>query len=69
MRLTTDTGYVSFEGFLKAVSKIKAEKGERSDKTKITLHGHSENTTHTINEDEKESFVHHINQVCFDLIL
>jgi plastin-1 len=30
--------------------------------TKIILHGHNENTTHTINEDEKESFAIHINQ-------
>ncbi|KAL3900482.1 MAG: hypothetical protein SGCHY_001301 [Lobulomycetales sp.] len=65
LRLSTERGYVSFEGFLTAVSKIKQEKGvsitQGSEKTKITLHGHSENTTHTINEDEKESFVLHIN--------
>lgn len=57
---------VSFENFLKAVSSIRLEKngyqGER-DASKIVLHGHSnENTTHTINVDEKESFTMHLNQ-------
>ncbi|KAJ3390549.1 hypothetical protein HDU92_000388 [Lobulomyces angularis] len=63
LRITNDQGYVSFEGFLKAVTEVRVDKGvnKGGDKTKITLHGHSENTTHTINEDEKESFVHHIN--------
>jgi plastin-1 len=54
-------------GFLTAVSKIKQDKGvsatQGQGKEKITLHGHSENTMHTINEDEKESFVEHINAV------
>jgi plastin-1 len=45
---------------------MRQEKGLASgvNKTKIVLHGQtSENVTHTINEDEKESFVEHINSV------
>ena len=65
LRLTDTEGYVDFEDFLKAVSKLRSEKDIKpkavADKTKIRLHGASENTTHTINEDEKESFVQHIN--------
>ncbi|KAK6092451.1 fimbrin [Batrachochytrium dendrobatidis] len=64
LSLTDKDGLVSFDGFLKAVSKVREEKGgttERDDK-KIVLHGHMENTTHTINVDEKESFTVHINQ-------
>nr|KAJ3417719.1 hypothetical protein HK105_000886 [Polyrhizophydium stewartii] len=64
LNLNDKDGLVSFESFLKAVSKIREEKGVtvgRDDK-KIVLHGHNENTTHTINEDEKESFTVHINQ-------
>lgn len=58
--------FINLLGFLTAVSKIKQDKGisatHGQGKEKITLHGHSENTMHTINEDEKESFVLHINQ-------
>ncbi|KAJ3310894.1 hypothetical protein HDV04_004589 [Boothiomyces sp. JEL0838] len=66
LSLTNDSGLVTFEGFLTAVSDVRKEKGapyvgQRDDK-KIVLHGHMENTTHTINEDEKESFTIHINQ-------
>ncbi|KAJ3322052.1 hypothetical protein HDV06_003653 [Boothiomyces sp. JEL0866] len=66
LSLANDAGLVSFEGFLTAVSGVRKEKGasyvgQRDDK-KIVLHGHMENTTHTINEDEKESFTIHINQ-------
>ncbi|KAJ3271990.1 hypothetical protein HDV01_006030 [Terramyces sp. JEL0728] len=66
LSLTNDAGLVTFEGFLTAVSDVRKEKGashvgHRDDK-KIVLHGHMENTTHTINEDEKESFTIHINQ-------
>jgi plastin-1 len=61
-----NTKGVSFEGFLTAISKVRQEKGiqhgQTKDAKKIVLHGHMENTTHTINEDEKESFVTHINQ-------
>lgn len=65
LSLVDDTGLVSFEGLLKAVSKVREDKGvgkQTGDKQKIVLHGHGENTTHTINEDEKESFTQHINQ-------
>ncbi|KAJ3121825.1 hypothetical protein HK098_003339 [Nowakowskiella sp. JEL0407] len=63
LKLTHSDESVDFESFLKAVSAVKIEKGsKKSDKAKITLHGTSENTTHTINEDEKQSFVTHINQ-------
>ncbi|KAI9206278.1 calponin domain-containing protein [Polychytrium aggregatum] len=64
LKLTTAEGLVSFEGLLTAVSSLRDARGvgaAHENKTKITLHGHSENTTHTINEDEKESFVNHIN--------
>ncbi|KAJ3281291.1 hypothetical protein HK104_000099 [Borealophlyctis nickersoniae] len=67
LSLVDQEGLVSFEGFLKAVSKVREEKGapkqSGDDKKKIVLHGHLENTTHTINEDEKESFTQHINWV------
>ncbi|KAJ1551242.1 hypothetical protein HK096_002287 [Nowakowskiella sp. JEL0078] len=63
LKLSNSDDSVNFESFLKAVSAVKTEKGvKKVDNTKITLHGTSENTTHTINEDEKESFVNHINQ-------
>ncbi|KAI8811020.1 calponin homology domain-containing protein [Cladochytrium replicatum] len=63
LKLTKSDDTVDFESFLKATSVLKEEKGAKKvDKQKITLHGASENTTHTINEDEKESFVAHINQ-------
>ncbi|KAJ3157011.1 hypothetical protein HDU89_002421 [Geranomyces variabilis] len=66
LNLNDRDGLVSFEGFLKAVSKIREEKGapkqSGGDAKKIVLHGHMENTTHTINEDEKESFTQHLNQ-------
>jgi plastin-1 len=47
---------------------VKGEKTQQSytgtkDSSKIVLHGSAgENTTHTINVDEKESFTVHINQ-------
>jgi plastin-1 len=67
LSLTTDKGLVTFESFLKAISQVKTEKKGNyhrvKDSTKIVLHGHGENTTHTINVDEKESFTIHINQV------
>jgi len=68
LRLATPKGLVSFEGFLTAVGKVKGEKTQQSytgtkDSSKIVLHGSAgENTTHTINVDEKESFTVHINQ-------
>ncbi|KAI8609815.1 calponin homology domain-containing protein [Chytriomyces sp. MP71] len=57
---------VTLEAFLAAVSELRRDKGmsATANKNKIVLHGAtSENTTHTINEDEKQSFVEHINQV------
>ncbi|KAJ3303995.1 hypothetical protein HDV03_003233 [Kappamyces sp. JEL0829] len=69
MSLVNDKGLVTFDGFLTAVAKVRAEKGTPTytgvkDSTKIVLHGSAgENTTHTINVDEKESFTVHINQV------
>jgi plastin-1 len=66
LSLTNPSGLISFEGFLLAVSSVKQEGGVAAGQTKsdkkIVLHGHMENTTHTINEDEKESFTVHINQ-------
>ena len=55
---------LDFDTFLKAVSQVRKEKGATTlrDDKKIVLHGHLENTTHTINVDEKESFTIHINQ-------
>jgi plastin-1 len=42
---------------------LREEKGaKKATDDKIVLHGHMENTLHTINEDEKESFVVHVNQ-------
>lgn len=64
LSLADGNGNVSFENFLKAVSIVRRGQGaQRHDSTKIVLHGHGENTTHTINEDEKESFTSHINDV------
>ncbi|KAJ3094426.1 hypothetical protein HDU97_008103 [Phlyctochytrium planicorne] len=66
LRLSRDDGTVTFEGFLTAVSKLREEKGvgfSTTGKNKIVLHGQGgENTIHTVNEDEKQSFVEHINQ-------
>ncbi|KAJ3138503.1 hypothetical protein HK101_003720 [Irineochytrium annulatum] len=64
LKLSADDGTVTFEAFLSAVSNLRQEKGAAvANKTKIVLHGQGgENTTHTINEDEKQSFVEHINQ-------
>lgn len=63
MNLSDENGNVGFEGFLKAVSALRQEKGaKKATGEKTILHGHSENVLHTINEDEKESFVLHINQ-------
>ncbi|KAJ3123348.1 hypothetical protein HK101_006363, partial [Irineochytrium annulatum] len=64
LRLTSsDTQLVSFESFLQACSALRQEKGAGvANRSKIVLHGQGgENTTHTINEDEKMSFVEHIN--------
>jgi plastin-1 len=64
MNLADSSGHVDFEGFLKAVAAVRKEKGATvADNSKIVLHGHLENTTHTINVDEKESFTVHINQI------
>jgi plastin-1 len=61
---------ISFDIFLAAVSKIKSKGGAYQgtrDDNKIVLHGHTnENTTHTINADEKESFTIHVNQALAD---
>ena len=58
-----DPSGVTFENFLIALASLRDEKGgAKRDDTKIVLHGHMENTTHTINVDEKESFTVHINQ-------
>ncbi|KAJ3099745.1 hypothetical protein HDU97_002771 [Phlyctochytrium planicorne] len=66
LKLSTEDGTVTFDGFLTAISKLREEKGvsvSSNNKNKIVLHGQGgENTTHTINEDEKQSFVEHINQ-------
>ncbi|KAJ3084369.1 hypothetical protein BCR33DRAFT_717762 [Rhizoclosmatium globosum] len=65
--LSTGNDGVTLEAFLAAVSELRREKGMSAagaNKNKIVLHGAtSENTTHTINEDEKQSFVEHMNQV------
>ena len=53
-----DLTHVSFNDFFIAASFLK---GAASSRDKITLHGHNENITHTINEDEKHGFVSHIN--------
>ncbi|KAJ3416764.1 hypothetical protein HDV05_000138 [Chytridiales sp. JEL 0842] len=69
MKLFDSDGDVSFEAFLTALARLREEKGAVSaaSKGKIVLHGQtSENTTHTINEDEKQSFVEHINSVLFN---
>ncbi|KAJ1551241.1 hypothetical protein HK405_014900, partial [Cladochytrium tenue] len=66
LRLVGEDGSVTFEGFLAAVGKLRQDKGVAvgANKGRIVLHGQtSENVTHTINEDEKQSFVDHINQV------
>ncbi|KAI8851356.1 calponin homology domain-containing protein [Chytridium lagenaria] len=66
LRLSKEDGTVTFDGFLTAVSKLREEKGVKVNaggSNKIVLHGQGgENITHTINEDEKQSFVEHINQ-------
>ena len=67
LNLTSGDGNVGFDDFLKAVSVLREEKGaKKATGDKIILHGHSENVLHTINEDEKESFIMHINQELVD---
>lgn len=66
MSLVKTDGLVSFESFLSAVSRLRQDKGVAvgANKGRIVLHGQtSENVTHTINEDEKQSFVEHINSI------
>ncbi|KAJ3210946.1 hypothetical protein HDU82_007051 [Entophlyctis luteolus] len=66
MKLLLSGDGVTLEAFLAAISELRRDKGisASANKSKIVLHGStSENTTHTINEDEKQSFVDHINQV------
>ena len=66
LKLEDANGSVTFEGFLKGVTAVLGDQGsgqiQSRNSKKIVLHGHTENTTHTINEDEKESFTIHINQ-------
>lgn len=63
LNLSDDSGNVGFEDFLKAVSALRQDKGlSRATDGKTILHGHSENVLHTIDADEKESFIQHINQ-------
>ncbi|TPX36121.1 hypothetical protein SmJEL517_g01590 [Synchytrium microbalum] len=66
LRLSTSDGFIEFENFLQIVSQLRSSRGPTKgssggDSKKITLHGTSVNVTHTMNEDEKESFVAHIN--------
>ncbi|TPX44476.1 hypothetical protein SeLEV6574_g04469 [Synchytrium endobioticum] len=66
LRLTTSDGYLEFDDFLQIVSQLREARGATKNhppaiSKKITLHGTSVNVTHTMNEDEKESFVAHIN--------
>ncbi|KAI9352096.1 calponin homology domain-containing protein [Obelidium mucronatum] len=66
LKLIVGSDGVTLEAFLAAVSELRRDKGisATANKGKIVLHGStSENTTHTINEDEKQSFTEHINQV------
>ncbi|KAL7752347.1 fimbrin [Sorochytrium milnesiophthora] len=56
-------GRVDFDDYLGAVSKLKDTKstGQPQAAKKILIKGANQNTTHTINEEEKEQFVQHIN--------
>ncbi|KAI9356245.1 calponin homology domain-containing protein [Zopfochytrium polystomum] len=65
LNLTNHDGTLSFESFLTAVAELRGDKSLSPTKgPKAVLHTQtSDNSMHTINEDEKQSFVEHINQV------
>ncbi|KAJ3332164.1 hypothetical protein HDU93_009303, partial [Gonapodya sp. JEL0774] len=62
---------VDFRGFLEVINNVRGSKVSRlgvssQDKKVVTLGGSTEWSQHSFNEDEKESFAEHANQVLFD---
>ncbi|CAH1762132.1 6647_t:CDS:10 [Entrophospora sp. SA101] len=59
----SSTGKVELEEFL--ISKLRSGRNKSAfavNKHKITVHGSSQNVSHTINEDERTEFTRHMNQ-------
>ncbi|CAG8630262.1 6214_t:CDS:10 [Funneliformis mosseae] len=62
----SSTGNVEIEEFIELVVKLREGRNKTAfavNKQKITVHGTSQNVSHTINEDERTEFTRHINQV------
>ncbi|CAI2177216.1 6386_t:CDS:10, partial [Funneliformis geosporum] len=61
----SSTGNVEIEEFIELVVKLREGRNKSAfavNKQKITVHGSSQNVSHTINEDERTEFTRHINQ-------
>ncbi|KTW30050.1 fimbrin [Pneumocystis jirovecii RU7] len=60
------SGRVELEDYIELVTKLRQGHNRGAfgvTKNKITVRGSSDNVTHTINEDERSEFTHHINNV------
>ncbi|CAG8753541.1 2261_t:CDS:10 [Cetraspora pellucida] len=61
----SSTGKVEIDEFVELVAKLREGRNKSAfavNKHKITVHGSSQNVSHTINEDERTEFTRHINQ-------
>nr|CAG8555590.1 4086_t:CDS:10 [Entrophospora candida]CAG8612271.1 6171_t:CDS:10 [Entrophospora candida] len=61
----SSTGKVELEEFVETIAKLRSGRNKSAfavNKHKITVHGSSQNVSHTINEDERTEFTRHINQ-------
>ncbi|CAG8783281.1 20753_t:CDS:10 [Gigaspora margarita] len=61
----SSTGKVEMDEFVELVAKLREGRNKSAfavNKHKITVHGSSQNVSHTINEDERTEFTRHINQ-------
>nr|CAG8484709.1 15177_t:CDS:10 [Entrophospora candida] len=61
----SSTGKVELEEFVELISKLRSGRNKSAfavNKHKITVHGSSQNVSHTINEDERTEFTRHMNQ-------
>ncbi|CAJ0841586.1 16873_t:CDS:2, partial [Entrophospora sp. SA101] len=61
----SSTGKVELEEFVETIAKLRSGRNKSAfavNKHKITVHGSSQNVSHTINEDERTEFTRHMNQ-------
>ncbi|RGB42537.1 fimbrin [Rhizophagus diaphanus] len=61
----SSTGNVELDEFVELIVKLREGRNKSAfavNKHKITVHGTSQNVSHTINEDERTEFTRHINQ-------